>query len=218
MSRSAVADAARGDGREVRAEAHGVAPREQAERRDERPAAEPREGPCRSGRPGRRTCACDRYYSTTCLRTDPRIVISGIGVVSCFGVGRERFWDARQPRAERHARASTEFDVSTFPCQVAAPVPPVTIADATAARRRRRRRRRVTRRSEALLARGAARRHRGARGVERRGPAGRRAERRRPHRQRRRRHRRRRGAVPRLLHAGAASTSRRTPSPSGSSG
>ena len=33
-----------------------------------------------------------------------RIAITGIGVVSPFGVGRERFWDARQPRLQRHAR------------------------------------------------------------------------------------------------------------------
>jgi 3-oxoacyl-[acyl-carrier-protein] synthase II len=59
----------------------------------------------------------------------PRVVISGIGVVSCFGVGRERFWD-QVSRGATGTRAITEFDVSTFPCQVAAPVPPVTIDDA----------------------------------------------------------------------------------------
>ena len=56
-------------------------------------------------------------------------MISGIGVVSCFGVGRERFWDHVR-RGATGTRAITEFDVSTFPCQVAAPVPPVTMADA----------------------------------------------------------------------------------------
>jgi 3-oxoacyl-[acyl-carrier-protein] synthase II len=59
----------------------------------------------------------------------PRVVISGIGVVSCFGAGRERFWD-RVSRGVTGTRAITEFDVSTFPCQVAAPVPPVSMADA----------------------------------------------------------------------------------------
>jgi 3-oxoacyl-[acyl-carrier-protein] synthase II len=59
----------------------------------------------------------------------PRVVISGIGVVSCFGVGRERFWDHVQ-RGASGTRAITEFDVSTFPCQVAAPVPPVSMDDA----------------------------------------------------------------------------------------
>jgi 3-oxoacyl-[acyl-carrier-protein] synthase II len=57
----------------------------------------------------------------------PRIVISGIGVTSCFGVGRERFWD-HVSRGVSGTRIITEFDVSTFPCQVAAPVPPLTIA------------------------------------------------------------------------------------------
>ena len=60
-----------------------------------------------------------------------RVVISGIGVVSCFGVGRERFWD-HVHRGISGTRAITEFDVSTFPCQVAAPVPPVTMNDAQA--------------------------------------------------------------------------------------
>ena len=58
-----------------------------------------------------------------------RVVISGIGVVSCFGAGRERFWD-HVCRGATGTRAITEFDVSTFPCQVAAPVPPVSMADA----------------------------------------------------------------------------------------
>ena len=59
----------------------------------------------------------------------PRVAITGIGVVSPYGVGRERFW--------RHVtagcsgtRAITDFDASPFPCTVAAPVPQVTIADA----------------------------------------------------------------------------------------
>jgi 3-oxoacyl-[acyl-carrier-protein] synthase II len=59
----------------------------------------------------------------------PRVVISGMGVVSCFGVGRERFWDHIR-RGTSGTRAITEFDVSTFPCQVAAPVPPVSMDDA----------------------------------------------------------------------------------------
>jgi 3-oxoacyl-[acyl-carrier-protein] synthase II len=59
----------------------------------------------------------------------PRIAITGIGVVSPFGVGRERFW--------RHVTAGCsgtrvidEFDVSSFPCQVAAPLPPLSIDEA----------------------------------------------------------------------------------------
>jgi 3-oxoacyl-[acyl-carrier-protein] synthase II len=58
-----------------------------------------------------------------------RVVISGIGVVSTFGVGRETFWDHVR-RGISGTRAITDFDVSTYPCQVAAPVPPVSIADA----------------------------------------------------------------------------------------
>jgi 3-oxoacyl-[acyl-carrier-protein] synthase II len=61
----------------------------------------------------------------------PGVVISGIGIVSPFGVGRERFWDALA-RGESGTRAITQFDVSTYPCQVAASVPPVTIDAAVA--------------------------------------------------------------------------------------
>ena len=59
----------------------------------------------------------------------PRVAITGIGVVSPFGVGRERFW-----QHVRHGctatRAITNFNPSAFACQVAAPVPPVTMDDA----------------------------------------------------------------------------------------
>jgi len=61
----------------------------------------------------------------------PRIVITGIGVVSPFGVGRERFWEH-----VRHGcsgtRAITEFDTSGFACRVAAAVPGVAIDDVPA--------------------------------------------------------------------------------------
>jgi len=59
----------------------------------------------------------------------PRVVISGIGVVSTFGVGRECFWENVR-HGVSGTRAVTEFDVSSYPCQVAAPVPPVTIDQA----------------------------------------------------------------------------------------
>jgi 3-oxoacyl-[acyl-carrier-protein] synthase II len=59
---------------------------------------------------------------------DPRIVISGIGVVSPFGVGRERFWQSVS-RGCSGTRAITEFDASEFSCRVAAPVTGVTVAD-----------------------------------------------------------------------------------------
>ena len=59
----------------------------------------------------------------------PRVAITGIGVVSPFGVGRECFW--QHVRAGCSAtRAITEFDASAFACRVAAPVPAVTIEDA----------------------------------------------------------------------------------------
>ena len=58
-----------------------------------------------------------------------RVVISGIGVVSPFGVGRDCFWQ-HVSRGCSGTRAITQFDVSTYPCQVAAWVPPVSIADA----------------------------------------------------------------------------------------
>jgi 3-oxoacyl-[acyl-carrier-protein] synthase II len=61
----------------------------------------------------------------------PRIVISGIGVVSPFGVGRERFWD-HVSRGCSGTRAITEFDASEFACQVAAPVSGLTLDDVPA--------------------------------------------------------------------------------------
>ena len=65
----------------------------------------------------------------------PRVAITGIGVVSPYGVGRERFW-----RHVRHGcsatRAIAEFDASAYSCAVAAPVPPITIEDAVPIDRR----------------------------------------------------------------------------------
>ena len=57
------------------------------------------------------------------------VVISGIGVVSPFGVGREVYWD-RVSHGVSATKAITQFDVSTYPCQVAAWVPPVSMNDA----------------------------------------------------------------------------------------
>jgi 3-oxoacyl-[acyl-carrier-protein] synthase II len=59
-----------------------------------------------------------------------RVAITGIGVVSAFGVGREVFWDAIR-RGQSGTRAITGFDASTYPCRVAAPVPPVDMAAAS---------------------------------------------------------------------------------------
>jgi 3-oxoacyl-[acyl-carrier-protein] synthase II len=57
-----------------------------------------------------------------------RIAITGIGVVSPFGIGRERFWTAVS-RGCSGTRAITDFDASSLPCRVAAPVPQVSPAD-----------------------------------------------------------------------------------------
>ena len=60
-----------------------------------------------------------------------RVVITGIGVVSPFGVGRERFWD-HVSRGCSGTRAITEFDASEFDSQVAAPVEGITLEDVPA--------------------------------------------------------------------------------------
>jgi 3-oxoacyl-[acyl-carrier-protein] synthase II len=58
-----------------------------------------------------------------------RVAITGIGVVSPFGVGRECFW--RHVRSGcSSTRAIADFDPSPYPCTVAAPVPHLTIDDA----------------------------------------------------------------------------------------
>jgi len=57
-----------------------------------------------------------------------RVVVTGIGVVSPFGVGRERFWQ-HVSHGCSGTRAITDFDASDFPCQVAAPVNGVTLND-----------------------------------------------------------------------------------------
>jgi 3-oxoacyl-[acyl-carrier-protein] synthase II len=61
----------------------------------------------------------------------PRVGITGIGVVSPFGVGRERFW-RHVRRGCSATRAIADFDASPYPCAVAAPVPSVTFGDAVA--------------------------------------------------------------------------------------
>jgi len=52
----------------------------------------------------------------------PRVAITGIGVVSPFGVGRELYWNSIASGASG-TRAVTEFDVSHLPSRVAASVP-----------------------------------------------------------------------------------------------
>ena len=58
-----------------------------------------------------------------------RVAITGIGVVSPYGAGREAFWQ-HVTRGCSATRAITEFDPSEFACTVAAPVPRVSINDA----------------------------------------------------------------------------------------
>ena len=60
----------------------------------------------------------------------PRVAITGVGVVSPFGAGRDRFW-THVSRGCSATRAITEFDASPFPCTVAAPVPSVSIDEDT---------------------------------------------------------------------------------------
>lgn len=55
-------------------------------------------------------------------RSSDPVVISGIGVVSPFGAGRERFWSSISA-GQSGVRAITEFDVSRYACRVAAAVP-----------------------------------------------------------------------------------------------
>jgi 3-oxoacyl-[acyl-carrier-protein] synthase II len=59
----------------------------------------------------------------------PRIALTGIGVVSPFGAGRERFWSAIS-RGSSGVRAVTDFDASAYACRVAAPVPALSLEDA----------------------------------------------------------------------------------------
>ena len=63
------------------------------------------------------------------MRSSPRIAISGIGVVSPYGAGRECYWTQ-----VRHGRSATrrivEFDPSPYTCQVAAPLPAMSIDQA----------------------------------------------------------------------------------------
>ena len=60
---------------------------------------------------------------------EPGVVITGIGAVSPFGIGRECYWD-HVSRGVSGCKAITQFDVSSYPCQVAAWVPPVSIEHA----------------------------------------------------------------------------------------
>ncbi len=54
--------------------------------------------------------------------------ITGIGVVSPFGFGREVFWDGLR-RGASGVSAVADFDASSLPCRVAAPVPASCLLD-----------------------------------------------------------------------------------------
>jgi 3-oxoacyl-[acyl-carrier-protein] synthase II len=59
----------------------------------------------------------------------PRVAITGIGVVSPFGVGREVFWTHISSGASG-TRAITDFDASGLACRVSAAVPDAMVAAA----------------------------------------------------------------------------------------
>jgi 3-oxoacyl-[acyl-carrier-protein] synthase II len=61
----------------------------------------------------------------------PRVVVTGLGVVSPFGLGQTRFWEAVK-RGCSGTRAVDEFDTTELACRVAAPVPHVSIDDVPA--------------------------------------------------------------------------------------
>jgi 3-oxoacyl-[acyl-carrier-protein] synthase II len=57
-----------------------------------------------------------------------RVVISGIGVVSPFGIGREKFWESVS-QGKSGTKVISAFETEGLPCRVAASVPPVTVED-----------------------------------------------------------------------------------------
>ena len=142
-----------------------------------------------------------------------RIAITGIGVVSAFGAGRDAFW-TNISQGVSGTRAITEFDASTYPCRVAAPVPP--LADGLEPLPGEQGRADTARRSAALFAGRDVRRPRRARGLERRRPPLRRAPRRRDHRLAAAAASTSASSSTRTSSPTTAGTSRPTPSPSAS--
>src|SRR6187399_1945193 len=61
----------------------------------------------------------------------PAVAITGIGVVSPYGVGRDRFWQHIRGGCSA-TQTITDFDPTPYGCTVAAPVPHVTIDGAMA--------------------------------------------------------------------------------------
>ena len=64
----------------------------------------------------------------TCDLPPRRVVITGLGAVSPFGLGRDRFWCAIRD-GQSGTRRMEEFDTQGMACQVAAPVPALSIDD-----------------------------------------------------------------------------------------
>jgi len=57
-----------------------------------------------------------------------RVAITGIGAVSPFGIGRERYWDGVRQGCSG-TRTISRFDATDLGCRVAASIPPVSIHD-----------------------------------------------------------------------------------------
>ena len=70
-----------------------------------------------------------RFTTTVAQMSIPTVAVTGIGVVSPYGVGREVFWQ-HVKHGRSGTRTITEFDATPYGCTVAAPVPPVSIDDA----------------------------------------------------------------------------------------
>jgi 3-oxoacyl-[acyl-carrier-protein] synthase II len=93
--------------------------------------------PARGIRRIRRRSSCTDYNdhadasAPAATRRTVRIAITGIGVVSTFGVGRDVFW-RHVRRGVSGTRAITEFDATSYPCRVAAAVPPLSPDDVPA--------------------------------------------------------------------------------------
>jgi len=54
-------------------------------------------------------------------RKNRRVLVTGIGVVSPIGIGKDQFWESLLQGKVGVAKI-TQFDASAFPCQIAAEV------------------------------------------------------------------------------------------------
>ena len=57
-----------------------------------------------------------------------RVVITGIGVISPNGIGKEAFWEALRT-GKSGIKKITSFDVSRFPCRIAGEVTGLRVSD-----------------------------------------------------------------------------------------